>query len=155
VNVSLMSGLGSGGDAEGDTLLNIENLIGSSLDDVLEGNGGNNILVGGTNGAGGDAVSYEHAAAGVKVKLARTSAQNTVGAGSDTLAGFENLIGSAFNDTLTGNSGANTLTGLAGNDTLIGGAGADTFAFNSGFGKDKSRRLLSKRAATARSSAIL
>jgi hypothetical protein len=29
-------------------------------------------------------------------------AQNTVGAGSDTLIGMENLIGSSFNDVLTG-----------------------------------------------------
>ena len=32
-----------------------------------------------------------------------TTAQNTIGAGTDTLSGFENLTGSAFNDTLTGN----------------------------------------------------
>ena len=40
VNVSLMTGLGSGGDAEGDTLSTIENLTGSNFDDTLEGNGG-------------------------------------------------------------------------------------------------------------------
>ena len=49
-----------------------------------------------------------------------------VGAGSDTLSGFENLTGSAFNDTLTGNAGDNVLTGLAGNDVLAGLGGADT-----------------------------
>ncbi len=40
VNVSLMTGVGSGGDAEGDTLATIENLTGSNFDDTLEGNGG-------------------------------------------------------------------------------------------------------------------
>ena len=41
---------------QGDTLINIENLTGSALDDTLEGNAGNNVLVG---GAGIDTVSYE------------------------------------------------------------------------------------------------
>ena len=127
-----MTGLGSGGDAEGDTLANIENLTGSNFDDTLEGNGGNNVLAGGLNGAVGDTVSYQNAAAGVTVSLAITTAQNTGGAGTDTLSGFENLTGSAFNDTLTGNSGANVLSGLAGNDTLNGGAGADTMIGGAG-----------------------
>ncbi len=113
VNVSLVTGLGHGGDAEGDTLIRIENLTGSAFNDTLEGNGGNNVL---TGGAGIDTVSYEHAPAGVTVSLAVTTAQNTIGAGTDTLSGFENLIGSAFDDTLTGDAGANVLTGLAGND---------------------------------------
>ena len=128
VTVSLMLGTGSGGDAQGDTLINIENLTGSNFDDTLEGNGGNNVLAG---GLGTDTVSYAHAASGaggvgVTVNLATTSAQNTVTAGSDTLSGFENVTGSEFNDTLTGTGTANVLTGLGGNDTLNGGAGADT-----------------------------
>ena len=47
VSVSLMTGLGSGGDAEGDTLSTIENLTGSNQNDTFEGNGGNNVLAGG------------------------------------------------------------------------------------------------------------
>jgi Ca2+-binding RTX toxin-like protein len=77
--------------------------------------------------AGIDTVSYKHAASGVNVSLAINSAQNTGGAGSDTLSGFENLTGSASGDVLTGSSGANVLNGLAGNDTLKGGGGADTW----------------------------
>jgi Ca2+-binding RTX toxin-like protein len=122
VNVSLATGLGSGGDAEGDTLVNIENLTGSGQNDTLEGNGGNNGLAG---GSGNDTVSYAHAAAAVTVNLAQTTAQNTVGAGTDTLTGFENLTGSAFNDTLTGNSVANILIGGLGNDTISAGGGSD------------------------------
>ena len=53
VNVSLATGVGSGGDAEGDTLANIENLTGSGQNDTLEGDGGNNLLAG---GAGTDTV---------------------------------------------------------------------------------------------------
>ena len=147
----MAAGTASGGDAQGDTLISIENLTGSGLNDTLEGNGGNNVLNG---GAGTDTVSYEHAGAAVTVSLATTAAQNTGGAGTDTLSGFENLMGSAFNDTLTGSTAANVLMGLAGNDTLNGGAGADTliggggndtmnggtdndtFVFGPGFGAD-------------------
>jgi Ca2+-binding RTX toxin-like protein len=128
VKVSLMTGLGSGGDAGGDTLISIENLTGSNWNDTLEGNGGNNVLVG---GLGIDTVSYEHAIAGVTVSLASTKAQNTIGAGSDKLSGFENLTGSGFNDKLTGNTGNNILHGGAGNDILTGGTGSDTFDFSS------------------------
>ena len=127
VTVSLMTGSGSGGDAQGDTLTNIENLTGSNFDDTLEGNSLNNVLVG---GLGTDTVSYADATSpngvGVTVNLALTSAQNTVTAGIDTLSGFENLTGSEFNDTLIGSGGVNVLMGLGGNDLLNGGAGADT-----------------------------
>ena len=67
VAVSLAAGTSSGGDAEDDTLINIENLTGSGLNDTLEGNGANNVLNG---GAGTDTVSYEHAGAAVTVSLA-------------------------------------------------------------------------------------
>ena len=114
---------------------NIEKLTGSAFDDTLEGDGAANVLNG---GSGIDTVSYEHAVAGVTVNLATTSAQNTVGAGSDTLSGFENLTGSQFDDILSGTNGANTIMGGAGNDKitggggsdiLVGGEGADTFIF--------------------------
>jgi Ca2+-binding RTX toxin-like protein len=49
-----------------------------------------------------------------------------VGAGSDTLTGFENVTGSQFADTLTGTIGANAIGGGAGNDKITGGGGADT-----------------------------
>ena len=62
----LATGLGSGGDAQGDTLSEIENLPGSNFDDTLEGNAGVNILVG---GLGIDTVTYANAAAGVTATL--------------------------------------------------------------------------------------
>ena len=129
VNVSLAAGTAHGGDAEGDTFVGIENLTGSALNDTLEGDGGNNVLNG---GVGIDAVSYEHATAGVTVSLAITAAQNTIGAGTDILTAFENLIGSQFDDVLTGNSAANLLTGGDGNDRLTGGTGADTMLGGAG-----------------------
>ena len=58
VSVDLDTGLAFGGDAQGDVLVSIENLVGSAHDDVLVGAGGFNWIVGGAgddfiNGAGG------------------------------------------------------------------------------------------------------
>jgi Ca2+-binding RTX toxin-like protein len=61
----------------------------------------------------------------VTVNLAITTAQATGGAGSDGLSGFENLTGSALDDTLIGTTGANTIIGGDGADTIRGGRGAD------------------------------
>jgi serralysin len=125
VSVSLTTGAAAGGHAGGDILGEIENVTGSVFDDVLEGDGGANVLVGGANGPGGDTATYANALAGVVVSLSTTTAQNTVGAGTDKLSGFENLTGSGFDDKLTGSSGANILDGGAGNDRLNGGKGND------------------------------
>ena len=46
VNVNFATGVGTGGDAEGDTLSNIENLTGSLNNDTLTGDNGNNVLTG-------------------------------------------------------------------------------------------------------------
>jgi Ca2+-binding RTX toxin-like protein len=99
-------------------------IIGSNGNDTLDGGAGNDNL----NGAAGfDTLSYASAASGVSVSLALTAAQNTGGAGTDTVSNFEHLTGSAFNDSLTGDAGANTLIGGAGNDTMTGGLGNDTY----------------------------
>ncbi|SFI33789.1 T1SS-143 domain-containing protein/type I secretion C-terminal target domain (VC_A0849 subclass) [Pseudomonas guineae] len=122
-------------------------LIGLSGNDTLNGGNGNDILAGGAGndalngGAGIDTASYIDAASAVTVNLGVASAQNTGGAGTDTLSSIENLIGSGFNDTLIGNNSANLLFGGAGSDTLvgnggddilIGGLGADTMTGGSG-----------------------
>jgi Ca2+-binding RTX toxin-like protein len=109
--------------ATGETLFDISNIIGGAHDDTIEGTNGTNVLAGGD---GSDTLTYENATAGVTVSLALTSAQNTGGAGTDTVSGFENLTGSAFNDTLTGDANANILAGGAGADLLVGAAGNDT-----------------------------
>ncbi len=140
---------GGGGS---DTLDSIENLTGSAYDDTLTGgylvNGvfgddklsggaGNDTLIGSAGndtldgGAGTDTASYLNAGSAVTVSLANQgSAQDTGGAGSDTLTNIENLTGSAFNDTLTGDANNNTLSGLAGDDTMNGGAGIDTAVYS-------------------------
>ena len=106
-----------------------DTLLGGDGDDLLVGGSGNDILNG---GAGVDTASYMDAGSGVTVSLAVGVAQNTGGAGIDTLSNIENLIGSAFGDTLTGDGNANILSGLAGNDTLIGGGGNDTLIGGAG-----------------------
>jgi Ca2+-binding RTX toxin-like protein len=135
VNLTL-TGLQNTVGAGSDLLRSIDNLIGSAKDDTLTGNGGNNVINGGAgndkiNGGGGiDTVSYAGAAGAVTVNLATTVAQNTVGAGSDTLASMENVIGSGFGDKLTGTTGANFIYGGGGNDQLSGAGGADRFYFD-------------------------
>jgi Ca2+-binding RTX toxin-like protein len=131
VTVNLTTGTGSGGDAQGDTLTGIERLIGSDDDDSLSGSAGNDTIIGGAGadilaGNGGvDTVDYSGSTAAVTVNLA-TGAGSGGDAQGDTLASFENLVGSIFGDTLTGDSGVNLLSGGNGDDTLQGGAGADT-----------------------------
>jgi Ca2+-binding RTX toxin-like protein len=117
-----------------DTLLSIENLRGSDLNDTLHGSVGANVLAGGAGDdlldgdAGTDAASYALASAGVTVSLAIGGPQAVGGGlGSDTLVGLEGLIGSDFADVLTGNDGANVLVGGIGDDTLNGLGGNDTF----------------------------
>ncbi|MBD9438931.1 retention module-containing protein [Pseudomonas sp. PDM04] len=97
-------------------------LHGEAGNDLLYSGAGNDLLDGGT---GIDTASYAHATAGVKVDLSLLGPQNTLGAGTDTLTGIENLIGSDYNDTLIGDSHNNTLVGGLGNDVLNGGAGDD------------------------------
>jgi Ca2+-binding RTX toxin-like protein len=88
VGVNLASGLGFGGTAEGDTLINIENLYGSSFNDTLIGNDAANTFYGLT---GNDLLK---------------------GGG-----GADRLEGGAGNDTLKGGGGADALVGGAGIDT--------------------------------------
>jgi Ca2+-binding RTX toxin-like protein len=115
-----------GANIENLTLRGVANIngTGNALNNIITGNAGNNALDG---GAGNDWVYYNAASAGVTVDLSLTTAQNTIGAGTDTLRNFEFILGSNYNDTLIGNSLANTLNGGTGADSLIGGLGNDTY----------------------------
>ncbi|VVQ27606.1 hypothetical protein PS943_00460 [Pseudomonas fluorescens] len=95
---------------------------GGAGNDLLYSGAGNDLLDGGTSV---DTASYAHATAGVTVNLGVLGAQNTVGAGTDTLTAIENLTGSNFNDSLTGDNHSNIINGGLGNDMLNGGDGDD------------------------------
>lgn len=56
-----------------------------------------------------------------------------LGALNFTVKNFENVIGTAQDDIITGNNSHNTLRGGAGNDFLSGGAGNDNLIGGSGF----------------------
>jgi Ca2+-binding RTX toxin-like protein len=135
----LIGGGNSGGDAEGDILVNIEDLAGSRYDDELYGNDqanllwgmeGNDVINGGGGGDeidGGDGIdtlSYEGSAEGVTVSLLADTASGGDAQG-DTLDNIEILIGSAHGDTLSGDDGDNALNGLGGENTLYGYGGED------------------------------
>ena len=124
------------GDSNSNTLsggAGNDSLFGGDGFDWLRGGAGNDWLDGGN---GRDTYDASEATQGVNVTLALTStAIINDGFGSiDTLLAFENVVGGAFNDSLTGDSNVNalvgndgndTLSGMAGNDSIYGGAGAD------------------------------
>ena len=109
-----------------------DTLTGGAGDDVLLGDRDNDLLSGGAGndrldgGVGSDWADYRDAIAGLTINLNTTFPQNTKGAGVDTLISIENLFGSDFSDTLTGDLNANIISAGAGNDVVRGGAGADT-----------------------------
>lgn len=126
-----------------DRLANIENIIGTSFDDVLtgndednylQGNGGNNTLVG---GGGFDIVSFLDGPQSVTVDMTTWSTStptlqaNSFG-GFDTISGFSGVVGGMGDDYINGDDRNNVLAGGAGEDTIAGGAGTDTVDFVDG-----------------------
>lgn len=134
VSVNLLSGEMSGGDALGDVLNSIENVTGSAFNDTLAGDSGDNVLRGffGADilhgGEGSDIASYEGSSTAVRVNLLTGTAKGGDAEG-DTLTSIENLRGSAYADTLTGNVDDNILEGGMGGDRLDGGLGMDTASY--------------------------
>lgn len=142
---------GAGGDSLGgaggqDKLFGgagADTLSGGLDADTIEGGAGADVLSGGADA--GDTVSYASSAAGVKVDITFGSA--TIGQGGDaqgdSITGFGNVIGSAFNDRIVdtvkgtiafgynanrfdGGDGQDWIAGGGGDDTLLGGIGSDT-----------------------------
>lgn len=116
---------------------NIENAIGTDFDDeitanvagsIIEGGGGDDMLNG---GAGNDTLSYASSPKRVRIDLAENDAVGGHATG-DTITGFENVIGTAYDDVLTGSNVANALTGGDGDDELVGGDGGDMLSGGAG-----------------------
>lgn len=99
-----------------------DSMFGGDDGDLMQGGAGNDYLDG---GLGIDTLDYATSNAAVLVNLSSGSAEGGHAAG-DQFTAMENLTGSGFNDTLTGNLGANVIFGLAGQDILDGGLGSDT-----------------------------
>ncbi len=102
-----------------------DTLIGGDGHDNLAGGAGNDVLRGG-GGLGRDAASYRLDTGPVTIDLNVVGFQDTGGAGHDSLAGIEDVLGTNADDRITGDAGNNRFDGYGGADTLIGGAGDDT-----------------------------
>ena len=103
-----------------------DELTGDDGDNVLDGGRGADILDGGGQPADGlgDSASYRRAGSGVTVNLLTGRGEGDEAEG-DVLIDIENLIGSDYDDTLSGDNRDNILLGGAGDDTLAGGGGGD------------------------------
>jgi Ca2+-binding RTX toxin-like protein len=147
------------GVSTNDELIDIEKVIGSAFDDILQanafditlfggagndkiiGSAGSNTINGGVGadeldgGAGQDFLSYEADTAGVTITLGAPGVL-TIGKGGDAagdkVKNFEHIFGGNGNDKLTGNASDNTIVGGLGNDTIFGLAGNDRLVGISG-----------------------
>ena len=145
----IISGLGGKDTIKGlggnDTICGFngaDTIIGGSGADLLSGDAGNDSVNGGAgdfdnlwgfsgndalNGGGGfDWVLYRGAPGPVRADLIAGSA---TGEGTDTLSGLEGVVGSRFDDVLTGADADNTFQAEDGNDTVDGGGGVDFVSF--------------------------
>ncbi|MDO9304775.1 MAG: hypothetical protein Q7T77_05570 [Sulfuricurvum sp.] len=144
IALNLTTGTATDGSGGTDTLSGFSKVLGSNFADTITGNvgaddlrggggddwlvmsAGNDTIYGGTTTeTTGDTVDFIAATtAGVIVNLATNNASGT-DIGTDVIYEVENVSGSNFADTITGNANANTLVGRALNDTIVAGSGAD------------------------------
>jgi Ca2+-binding RTX toxin-like protein len=107
-----------------------DSLVGGNGDDVIAGGSGADTMKG---LAGNDTLDYSASAIAISVNLFNNAPQGPEG---DAVTGFENVDGSAFNDTITGDDSGNALNGNGGDDVITGGMtsnnGGDTIDGGSG-----------------------
>ena len=118
--------MGKGGDAEGDSYHDIQNLTGSAHMDMLKGDMNDNVLM----GMGGDDWDDQETTDVVEGGLFGGAGQDELhgGDGNDWLdaSGRGETAGDITdNDGVAGDNTANLIMGGKGNDMLIGGAGHD------------------------------
>jgi hypothetical protein len=119
VTVDLTAGTATGEGSDTITVAGCGDIEGSALNDTLTGDGFANDITGGAGDdkidglAATDTADFFDSEAAVTVDL---GAGTATGDGNDTLKNMENVYGSDFGDTLTGNSGNNKLDGAAGSD---------------------------------------
>ncbi|WP_363737436.1 Ig-like domain-containing protein [Sphingobium sp. LMA1-1-1.1] len=148
VQVNLAAGSGTGGDAEGDLLIGIENVTGSQFADTLTGDAGGNRLSGlGGNDVinGGDGANVLDGGDGDDFINGGIDDDNIDGGdGNDVIyaldgndlvqagLGNDEVYGGAGNDQILGDAGDDRLEGNWGNDQLQGGDGADVLVGGDG-----------------------
>lgn len=124
-------------------LTSIENVIGHDGNDTIRGDANRNELLGGggndriwggagddfiDGGAGNDTLDGGDGNDTLSLLSASKDTVAVLGSGminGDVVTGFENLMGSLYNDHLTGDAGGNSLWGADGADQLFGLAGDD------------------------------
>ncbi|MGS4884954.1 type I secretion C-terminal target domain-containing protein [Roseibium sp. MB-4] len=131
LTVDLAAGTATDGDNNVATLVSIENITGSSYNDILHGDNNINIIRGGGNYNGltdGDDTIYGY---GGNDKLYGDAGIDTIygGDGDDTISGNDGddvLHGGDGVDYITGDAGDDTIYAGGGNDEIYAGAGIDT-----------------------------
>jgi Ca2+-binding RTX toxin-like protein len=136
----------SSGEARGEVYNSIEGIIGTAHNDLIIGNGekhkllggaGDDTIIGGSGqeamdgGDGIDTVAYALSGQGVSVSLG-AGGGGVNDSQSDTWVNFENVVGSNYNDSLSGDGKANYISGGLGNDSLYGSGGDDTLDAGAG-----------------------
>ena len=130
ITVNLATGAASGGDAQGDRISRIEDVVGSAHDDRITGDGAGNRL---TGGAGDDTL---RGGGGNDTLQGGGGDDHLIGAGGD-----DTLAGGAGEDLLWGGAGDDRIEGGTGDDEIEGGAGEDLFVFGPGHGDDAVARF--------------
>ncbi|NVJ90387.1 MAG: tandem-95 repeat protein, partial [Methylocystaceae bacterium] len=102
-----------------------DTIIADAGDDLVFASAGDDVING---GLGTDWISFdtELSSVGISFDMGNTSAQSiSANFGTDTISSFENVEGTIFADTITGDANDNIIDGLEGVDLLDGGLGAD------------------------------